>query len=198
MTELCKVVPSPRAWASHVILRESAYVKRQAESCCYLKGAYAALVRAAPRGLKAGVSEAAERLLAVHRRQYEDLVAHVGEADTVRDSYYFSTLYGWFGFDLTDLGEPTPEQFLTILMLHVAAYQRGEDRYEALLQQGPEFEAVWESFRADARSNARVLSELIQAHYTFQDVDPVEAAVRHAEAEVIRRIWDYNGIYVCY
>lgn len=196
--ELCEVLPSPRAWAPLALLRERTYARRQAQSCHYLEVAYSRLAHAAPEGLWAPTSEAVRRLLIVHRRQHEELTERVGTTVATRGSHYFSTMYRWAGFGPAYLGNPDRDQFLTLLMIHVAAYQRGRDRYDALLRRSPGFGDMWESFLVDAGNNVRLLSELIRTHYSSPDATLAEQSVCYSEAEVMRAIWAHRGIRVCY
>jgi len=199
---LCEVLPSPRMWAFRTIQSESDYVNRQAESCLYLNEvAYPEVLAAVPDSppeVASKLPAVVERLRQVHLRQYVCLLPYTSDLSIRTHSYYFSELH--LGLRLR---QPLPLdlsrlQFLVVLMLYIAVYQRGRDRYERLSQIGPKYPTAWLRFQADASSNATHLSHLVRACYLPDEIARAEEAVCRVEAQVIRRIWQHNKIRVCY
>lgn len=144
-------------------------------------------------------------LMQVHARQYSDLIdffdassisyeAKFPPPPQTKKSFYFENMYSEFGLDTSNIGyKPLYEDELkTLLMIHLASYHRGQDRYALLKNHGKSdisLRVVWSRFFKDATLNAEKVGLFLEQ---FENLD--YESVFSAEKILMDKIHLYRGL----
>jgi hypothetical protein len=173
------------------------YAVRQATSCDYLEKLFDNILEISEIN-KPELSLLFDKLQKVHRRQNQDLKAliEVSKKDD-RRSFYFESMYEYFGLSLVRLPKHFDQKdLLAILLVQYVSYLRGKDRYEILKGynkgQNKRFVGVWSKFYDDAGSNAQIVLSFIQSHFADQDYTKKIQQVLLIEDRLMEKIWRKN------